>query len=66
MVSLDDNVKDAIGTNVEQASMFMKVKNSVVYYSQRYDRLKSRNSYTVCYEGNDTKVWTDPVLSQYT
>ena len=55
MVSLDDDIKDAIGTNVKQASMFMKVKvNSEIYYSQRYDRLRSRNSYTVCYdETND-------------
>ena len=48
MVSLDDDIKDAIGTNVEQASMFMKVKvNSEIYYSQRYDRLRSRNLYAI-------------------
>ena len=45
VISVDDDVKDAIGMNVEQASMFMKAKvNKEVYYSQRYDRLKSRNS----------------------
>ena len=56
MVSLDDDIKDAIGTNVEQASMFMKVKvNSEMYYSQRYDRLRSRNSYTVCYKDDTEK-----------
>ena len=58
MVSLDDDIKDAIGTNVEQASMSMKVKvNSEIYYSQRYDRLRSRNSYTVCYQEDDTEKY---------
>ena len=58
MISLDDDVKDAIGMNVEQASMFMKAKvNKEVYYSQRYDRLKSRNSFTVCYEEDNAEKY---------
>jgi hypothetical protein len=57
VISLDD-VKDAIGTDVELASMFMKVKvNSDLYYSQRYDRLKSRNSFTVYYEEDDAETY---------
>jgi hypothetical protein len=58
VIPLDDDVKDAIGTDVERASMFMKVKvNGEVYYSQRYDRLKSRNSFTVCYEEDDAEKY---------
>ena len=51
VILLDNDVKEAIGENVEQASMFTKVMvGREVYYSQRYSRLKTRNSYTVCYE----------------
>ena len=55
---MNDDVKDAIGANVEHASMFLRAKvNREVYYSQGYNRLKSRNSFTVIYEEDNEEKY---------
>ena len=54
VVALTDVVRDVdfstCGVRADYATQFLRAKiRQRLFYSRRYNRLKTRNSYTVCY-----------------